>query len=128
MKIIIILIILLTIGCTKEQEKIENSTIQMIIKENTLTNENMTIIVKNNTENDIIINPNFDIEIKENKEWKKLSKNTKCNKQLGYGIDKYNETEIKINWSCEYGNLEKGKYRLIKYLDNQEYLKVEFEV
>lgn len=59
-KVVIVLIIILLIGCTKEKE--ENNIIEMKIKYDTLTNENVTVIIENNTENDIEIKPNFDIE------------------------------------------------------------------
>lgn len=124
-KIIIVLIIILLIGCTKEKE--ENNIIEMKIKYDTLTNENVTVIIENNTENDIEIKPNFDIEQNNNNVWIKLEKN-ECKNTLGYGIDKNNFMEIEINWTCEYGKLEKGNYRIIKYLDNNEYIKAEFEL
>lgn len=80
-----------------------------------LTNEKMTIIIENNSENEIEIKPNFGIEIKENNKWKKLNKN-ECKNTLGYGIDKKSMIEIEIDWTCEYGKLEKGTYRIIKKL------------
>lgn len=124
-KVVIVLIIILLIGCTKEKE--ENKIIEMKIKYDTLTNENVTVIIENNTENDIEIKPNFDIEQNNNNVWIKLEKN-ECKNTLGYGIDKNNFMEIEINWTCEYGKLEKGNYRIIKYLDNNEYIKAEFEL
>lgn len=124
-KVIIVLIIILIIGCTKEKE--ENKLIEMKIKYDTLTNENVTVIIENDTENDIEIKPNFDIEQNNNNVWIKLKKN-ECKTPLGYGIDKNNFMEIEINWTCEYGKLEKGNYRIIKYLDNNEYIKAEFEL
>ena len=35
---------------------------------------------------------------------------------------------VKVNWTCEYGKLDSGKYHLIKYLENDEYLVIDFEL
>lgn len=125
MKKIVLIIIILLVGCTKEKE--ENKIVEMKIKENTLTNEKMTIIIENNTENNIIVKPNFEIEKKQDNKWNKLKKN-ECKNTLGYGIDRNNKMEIEISWICEYEKLEKGTYRIIKYLENDEYIKTEFEI
>ena len=84
--------------------------------------------IKNNTDSDIMLEPGFDIEKYSDNSFKKLSKNKKCSSGIGYGIEKNNMMDIKVNWSCEYGKLDSGKYRIIKYLENDEYLIIDFEL
>lgn len=88
-KILIVITILLLLGCTKEvKEENKNEDIKMSAQN--ITNENMTIIIENNTEEDIMIKPGFKIEQYQNNEWKELKENQKCSNKLGYGIDKKN--------------------------------------
>ncbi|CCY94409.1 predicted protein [Firmicutes bacterium CAG:884] len=126
-KILIVITILLLLGCTKEvKEENKNEDIKMSAQN--ITNENMTIIIENNTEEDIMIKPGFKIEQYQNNEWKELKENQKCSNKLGYGIDKKNMLDLNIDWKCEYGTLKQGHYRLIKYLENGKYIKVDFEI
>lgn len=126
-KILIVITILLLLGCTKEEKK-ENKNEDIKMSAQNITNENMTIIIENNTEEEIIIKPGFKIEQYQNNEWKELKENQKCSNKLGYGIDKKNMLDLNIDWKCEYGTLNQGRYRLIKYLENGEYIKVDFEI
>ena len=75
-----------------------------------------------------MIKPGFKIEQYQNNEWKELKENQKCSNKLGYGIDKKNMLDLNIDWKCEYGTLKQGHYRLIKYLENGKYIKVDFEI
>ena len=126
-KILIVITILLLLGCTKEvKEENKNEDIKMSAQN--ITNENMTIIIENNTEEDIMIKPGFKIEQYQNNEWKELKENQKCSNKLGYGIDKKNMLDLNIDWKCEYGTLKQGHDRLIKYLENGKYIKVDFEI
>lgn len=128
-KIVICLIILLTLGCSKEvKEEYKEDDIKVSILEDTLTDSGLTFEIKNNTDSDIMLEPGFDIEKYSDNSFKKLSKNKKCSSGIGYGIEKNNMMDIKVNWSCEYGKLNSGKYRIIKYLENDEYLIIDFEL
>ena len=126
-KILIITMMLLLLGCNKEVKE-ENKNENIKITAQNITNENMTIIIENNTEEDIMIKPEFKIEQYQNNEWIELNQNKNCSNKLGYGIEKNNMQDIEIDWKCEYGTLNQGHYRLIKYLENDEYIKVEFEI
>lgn len=128
-KIMICLIILLTLGCSKEvKEEYKEDDIKVSILEDTLTDSGLTFEIKNNTDSDIMLEPGFDIEKYSDNSFKKLSKNKKCSSGIGYGIEKNNMMDIKVNWSCEYDKLDSGKYRIIKYLENDEYLIIDFEL
>lgn len=128
-KFIIVLVILFTLGCSKEmKEEYKDESIKVNIVDGTLNENGLTLDVINNSENDILLKPGFDVEKNNDGKFEKLSKNKKCSSGIGYGIEKNNSMNVKVNWTCEYGKLDSGKYHLIKYLENDEYLVIDFEL
>lgn len=128
-KFIIVLVIIFTLGCSKEmKEEYKDESIKVNIVDGTLNENGLTLDVINNSENDILLKPGFDVEKNNDGKFEKLSKNKKCSSGIGYGIEKNNSMNVKVNWTCEYGKLDSGKYHLIKYLENDEYLVFDFEL
>lgn len=128
-KFIIVLVIIFTLGCSKEmKEEYKDESIKVNIVDGTLNENGLTLDVINNSENDILLKPGFDVEKNNDGKFEKLSKNKKCSSGIGYGIEKSNSMNVKVNWTCEYGKLDSGKYHLIKYLENAEYLVIDFEL
>ncbi len=128
-KFIIVLVIIFTLGCSKEmKEEYKDESIKVNIVDGTLNENGLTLDVINNSENDILLKPGFDVEKNNDGKFEKLSKNKKCSSGIGYGIEKNNSMNVKVNWTCEYGKLDSGKYHLIKYLENDEYLVIDFEL
>ncbi len=128
-KFIIVLVILFTLGCSKEmKEEYKDESIKVNIVDGTLNENGLTLDVINNSENDILLKPGFDVEKNNDGKFEKISKNKKCSSGIGYGIEKNNSMNVKVNWTCEYGKLDSGKYHLIKYLENDEYLVIDFEL
>ena len=128
-KFIIVLVIIFTLGCSKEmKEEYKDESIKVNIVDGTLNENCLTLDVINNSENDILLKPGFDVEKNNDGKFEKLSKNKKCSSGIGYGIEKNNSMNVKVNWTCEYGKLDSGKYHLIKYLENDEYLVIDFEL
>lgn len=128
-KFIIVLVILFTLGCSKEmKEEYKDESIKINIVDGTLNENGLTLDVINNSENDILLKPGFDVEKNNDGKFEKISKNKKCSSGIGYGIEKNNSMNVKVNWTCEYGKLDSGKYHLIKYLENDEYLVIDFEL
>ena len=128
-KFIIVLVILFTLGCSKEmKEEYKDESIKVNIVDGTLNENGLTLDVINNSENDILLKPGFDVEKNNDGKFEKISKNKECSSGIGYGIEKNNSMNVKVNWTCEYGKLDSGKYHLIKYLENDEYLVIDFEL
>ena len=128
-KFIIVLVIIFTLGCSKEmKEEYKDESIKVNIVDGTLNENGLTLDVINNSENDILLKPGFDVEKNNDGKFERISKNKKCSSGIGYGIEKNNSMNVKVNWTCEYGKLDSGKYHLIKYLENDEYLVIDFEL
>lgn len=104
--------------------------ITMTIKENTLTKTSATIIITDTTNNNNIYGGYYRIDKFEDNVWKPLDIIYKGNygwTAIGYLLDKDNKLEMDINWSTLYGELNKGKYRIVKEINNK-YFKVEFQI
>ncbi len=95
--------------------------VSLSIKDGTLTNVGATLILKNNSNIKVEYGYPYEIEIKQNGEWRKI------NVDLAFALPafeiKVGETkEIKLNWQLGYGKLTAGTYRIIKSInyDNEE--------
>ena len=88
----------------------------MFIKDNTLTNNGATIIVKNNTDKQYSYDEWYQIDKKEDGKWKALEivNENHITNLLAHILEKNSQNEEKINWSMLYGKLENGEYRLRK--------------
>jgi len=113
-------------GCVQNKNKFEigeKSNIEIVekevtlsVKENTLTNTGVTLILKNDSNVDVQYGNPYEMEIKKDGEWYKI--NVELNFTLPAFTLKSKETkEIKLNWENSYGHLAKGKYRIIKGVD-----------
>ena len=101
--------------------------INMIIKEGTLTNHGATIVIVDNSEKNNTYGKWFRIDKKENGKWKKLKIiGDSFFDAIAYKIDENNELELDHDWEAIYGKLSSGNYRLIKEVNNKEYISVEF--
>ena len=113
-------------GCVQNKNKFEigeKSNIEIVekevtlsVKENTLTNTGVTLILKNDSNVDVQYGNPYEMELKKDGEWYKI--NVELNFTLPAFTLKSKETkEIKLNWENSYGHLAKGKYRIIKGID-----------
>jgi len=113
-------------GCVQNKNKFEigeKSNIEIVekevtlsVKENTLTNTGVTLILKNDSNVDVQYGNPYEMEIKKDGEWYKI--NVELYFTLPAFTLKSKETkEIKLNWENSYGHLAKGKYRIIKGVD-----------
>ena len=128
--------------CNIIEERNLNYIIDFYLKEGSLTNTKATFIVKNTEKYDITFGEAFYLEKYnyETNSFEKLSVNTKNNcafNDIGYILDK-KEREIEQDWSCVYGKLDKGLYRIVKDVsfdsdrpideNNMYYISTEFEI
>lgn len=111
------------------------SKVKMAIKDEEVTSEGIEIIIEDKNETSYVYDSWFEIEKLENNEWKKLQyRDDYVSDDIGYMIYelKDGKLEEKINWSKEYGVLDRGKYKLIKRCmdedDSYTHIEIEFEI
>ena len=120
------IMVLVMAGCEKQKNgfdigdksdiKISKNDVIMTIKEGTLTNKSATLVLTNNSDNNIQYGTPYEIEIKKDGEWHKI------NVELNFDIPAFQlpakeSKEIKLDWEFGYGKLAKGTYRIIKGID-----------
>lgn len=90
--------------------------VSMFIKEGTLTNKGVTVIITDTSNRDNIYGTPYSIDKYENGGFKKLDTiiDDYAWTMPGYYVGENNTLEFKVNWEKLYGKLEKGKYRIIK--------------
>jgi len=90
------------------------------IKEKTLSNTGLTMIIENHSDKDLEYGNPYSIEKYENGYWKSVQTINDLNFTLqAFSISKNATKELNINWEYSYGKL-KGKYRIVKDFSYQE--------
>lgn len=109
--------------------------LKITLKENTLSNVGLTMIVENLSDRDLQYGNPYSIEKYENGFWKSAPTiNDLYFTMPAFGLNKGESKELSINWEYGYGKL-KGKYRIVKdfsYKENDDYISfnryLEFEI
>ena len=115
-----------------EEQSVEN--VKMEIKEGTLNKTGATIIIKDSNIKPFVYSEWFRIDKKVNDSWEKLNiiNDKHSFSAIAYNIDNTGKLERAIDWSDIYGNLDKGSYKLIKNVydneGNEIYFSVEFDI
>ncbi len=100
-----------------------NESILMTIKNNTLTNSGLTLIMKNNTDQTYYYGPQYSLEKYENGKYVSFEpKETLVWNAILYNIKTNEEKEETIDWTYGYDKLKSGKYRLVRYFTSEENL------
>lgn len=91
----------------------QNNDVTMKIKDGTLTNTGITIVLTNNSNKNYQYGNPYEIEIKKDGEWRKIKV------QLYFTLPALNlpskeSKEIELDWEYGYGKLSEGTYRIIK--------------
>ena len=135
------------VGCSNEKEGVPTShevvnnleDVKMRLKEGTMSSTGMTVVLENKTDKQITYGDPYTLEKNMYGKWLEvvdiLDGNYGFN-DIGYGIEPFSTSEWEVDWEWLYGKLDKGKYRLVKYvLDFRQardfdryYLAVEFEI
>ena len=109
--------------------------VSMSIKEGTLTNKGVTVIITDTSNRDNIYGTPYSIDKYEDGEFKKLDTiiDDYAWTMQGYSVDENNTLEFKVNWENLYGKLKKGKYRIVKDTSyagegTKHYITAEFEI
>ena len=129
------IMVLVMAGCEKQKNKfdigdksdikISKNDVIMTIKEGTLTNKSATLVLTNNSDNNIQYGTPYEIEIKKDGEWHKINVELYFNLSL-FQLSTNESKEIELNWENGYGKLAKGTYRIIKEID-YEYKEEKYE-
>ena len=113
----------------------EGINLKVEIKENSLTNAGLTMIVENLSDRNLEYGNPYSIEKYENGYWKSAPTiNDLYFTMPAFSLNKGESKELNINWEYGYGKL-KGKYRIVKefsYKENDDYISfnkyLEFEI
>ena len=115
-----------------------NDLVNMQIKEGTLSKTGATIIINEDIDYDITYGEEFWLEKynSKNNSYEKLTMSgNNCGfNMIGYLVTPDNPLELTQDWSCLYGKLNKGSYRLVKNVDfesntiDKYYIWVQFEI
>ena len=115
--IIVLLIIssvLALIGLTfNNKEEINDSSIIMNVKEGTLTNSGLTLILINNTDNEYIYGESYHIERKENNHWVVVEGLSNIFNMPRHTLNAHETVEVIKDWGWQI-DLPAGEYRINK--------------
>ena len=112
-----------------------NEKVSLTIKEGSLSSTKATLILENNSTEDLGYSDSYEIEIKKDNDWYKINVDIGFNEPL-YIIEPNQSQELDINWENGYGSLTPGEYRIIKdvmLMDNDDtyedfYIAAEFTI
>lgn len=117
-------------GPTIEANQVKN--VSMTIKEGTLTNTGVTIIIENKNEKKHEYDENFRIDKRINNKWEevKVINNNYVINDIAFIIGKDGIAEQKVDWKNLYGELGEGEYRIVKRLDGKQFscIEAKFEI
>lgn len=122
-------LILTMTGCVKTKNKLDignksnikalKNDVIMTIKDGTLTNKRVTLILTNNSDKKIQYGSSYEIEIKKNDEWHKINAKLNFTLQL-FILESKEKNEFELNFEDGYGKLPSGIYRVIKKIDKEK--------
>jgi len=87
------------------------------IKEKTLSDNGLTLVIKNRTSRGYMFSPTYCVEQEINGQWHRASYVTNIVRWQGSDhleVVGNSINELEINWEWLYGNLSSGNYRIIK--------------
>lgn len=113
--------------------------VTMRVKEGTMSSTGLTVVFENKTDKEIIYGDPYTVEKNMDGKWFEVPDILDGNYgfvDIGYGLGPSSTNEWEVDWEWLYGKLDKGKYRLVKYVSDfrqsgdydQYYLAVEFEI
>ena len=122
-------LILTMTGCVKTKNKLDignksnikalKNDVIMTIKDGTLTNKSVTLVLINNSDKKIQYGSSYEIEIKKNDEWHKINAELNFTLQL-FILESKKKNEFELNFEDGYGKLPPGTYRVIKKIDKEK--------
>ena len=106
-------------ACTVIENHDLNDLVDISINEKTLTKKNVSITITNNSEYHITFGEAFTIEKydRDTNSFESLENTTGKNcafNDIGYVLKPHETKTLKQDWSCDYNELDKGSYRIVK--------------
>lgn len=117
------------VGCGNNDDVEKLDGISINIKENTLSMDGATIVITDLSNMNNTYGEWFRIDKKEKGNWKNLKPiiDNYAFNLIGYHVDSNNKLELEHDWHWLYGSLSKGKYRIVKEVNNK-YIAIEFDI
>ena len=114
----------------ESNRKPENVKIEIL--KDTITNISVEILITDNNEPDYGWGKSYRIQRRQNGIWEDVKPIKELAfEEIAYNLDENNQLKQKINWTKFYGELEKGIYRIVKPVYDNEYIDLysdEFEI
>ena len=104
--------------------------VSMVIKEGTLKRDRALIVITDTSGKKYTYGEEYRIDKYSDGKWEEADIVVDGNygwNSIGYHVDDNKELELDINWKWLYGSLDKGKYRIVKSVNNK-YFSVEFMI
>ncbi len=124
-----------------EPKKSDLTFINDIIKVETISSSNkeITFTMENTTDDDYTYGADYFLEVKEGNDWYVLENSEEMIfNAIGYNLNSNEKVEETVSFNYHYENLEKGVYRVVKSLHNNndipitenevKYIMIEFEI
>lgn len=109
-------------SCTQKSNKkedalnalINDNVVSLVVKDGSLTNKNVTLILENNSNYNYEYGSSYSIEYQEGNAWCEKEPNNEMNfTMIAYGLGANESKEIMIDWEGNYGTLSSGIYRIV---------------
>ena len=104
--------------------------VSMVIKEGTLKRDRAMIVITDTSGKNYTYGEEYRIDKYSDGKWEEVDVVVDGNygwNSIGYHVDDNKELDLDINWKWLYGSLDKGKYRIVKSVNNK-YFSVEFMI
>lgn len=117
----------------KSDVQISQNDVSLSVKNGTLKNTSVTLVLKNDSNKLLHYDEVYEIEIKQNNEWHKINAELYFNAPL-WEVEQNKSEELELKWEHGYGKLAKGDYRIVKevYFENESeqkfYISAEFTI
>lgn len=96
--------------------KTSEKGVSLSVKKGTLSNKEVTLILRNDSDVDVEYGYPYEIEIKKDGKWYKINVEIDFI-LLSFGLKSKETKEIELNWENGYGILASGEYRIVKSID-----------
>ena len=120
---LIVFMVALLSGCGKKPNgkistyTMTNDKVAISVKKGTVTKKGLTLVMENKTDDRFNYGAEYHLEKKYNKKWYVIEPKDKIIfTSMAYEVEAKQTKEIKFDWEYGYGELSKGKYRLVKYM------------
>lgn len=123
--IVLVCLSILIIGCKNQvttlpaqeenNEVVSEKEVSLLIKDGTLSKKGVTLILKNDLDEEVDYGASYAIEKNNGGKWEKLDGSLDFVLVL-YKLEAHKSAELELDWEKGYGILDSGTYRIIKQI------------